>query len=722
VVSDCLTRSSYPYMLSSNQVLNQGRYRIIDQFGSYEAGRLYEAYDTVSNTKVVLRESAGQLGKVATAAQIENFKASFAADAKRLTNVEHPSILKVTDYFSEIDRQYLVMESCEGSDLASLVSGEEKAPSMSDILKWGDQLLDGLHYLHTQSPAIVHQAVSPRNARLSSNFKVKLLVSGESQESEALDSEAATDDSDLAYKALEQLWLGLDSASRKMIANSFGEKSEEILRQALDARTDIYSVGATLYFLLTKTEPTDSLARYLEILDGSDDPLQHPHEIDSSIPEDLSKLLMKSLELKREERFSSAAEMRAEFAKIKVPVGRIAEAINNTPVSAPEPTAMDKELEEERLSVEKQRMELEAEQRRLEEEQAKIEKRKLELEAEKKRQTELLEAKRVEEEKRKAEQLELEKLEAAKKAAAEKVKAQQAAEKAAAEKAAAEKAAAEKAAAEKAAAEKAAAEKAAAEKAAAEKAAAEKAAAEKAAAEKAAAEKAAAEKAAAEKAAAEKVRLEAERASLQKQKAELARKEAQIAEARKASSAAQAEVEKLQRDLAKENLLDLPREKTLAEPEIAGDVITLDVEGTTRSNAISDDTTFDLYSNEVPSKSFITRPPVLAGLAVVVIALVVGVWMLAGAGGSTKPSPAATLQAPPATEEKQPVQSETQAPDQSNAAFTSQTDPQQTAVTPGTETKVEHDAAKVKKQPTPQAKPTTEKKKNVTVDDLINDN
>jgi len=687
VVSDCLTRSSYPYMLSSNQVLNQGRYRIIDQFGSYEAGRLYEAYDTVSNTKVVLRESAGQLGKVATAAQIENFKASFAADAKRLTNVEHPSILKVTDYFSEIDRQYLVMESCEGSDLASLVSGEEKAPSMSDILKWGDQLLDGLHYLHTQSPAIVHQAVSPRNARLSSNFKVKLLVSGESQESEALDSEAATDDSDLAYKALEQLWLGLDSASRKMIANSFGEKSEEILRQALDARTDIYSVGATIYFLLTKTEPTDSLARYLEILDGSDDPLQHPHEIDSSIPEDLSKLLMKSLELKREERFSSAAEMRAEFAKIKVPVGRIAEAINNTPVSAPEPTAMDKELEEERLSVEKQRMELEAEQRRLEEEQAKIEKRKLELEAEKKRQTELLEAKRVEEEKRKAEQLELEKLEAAKKAAAEKVKAQQAAEKAAAEKAAAEKAAAEKAAAEK-----------------------------------AAAEKAAAEKAAAEKAAAEKVRLEAERASLQKQKAELARKEAQIAEARKASSAAQAEVEKLQRDLAKENLLDLPREKTLAEPEIAGDVITLDVEGTTRSNAISDDTTFDLYSNEVPSKSFITRPPVLAGLAVVVIALVVGVWMFAGAGGGTKPSPAATLQAPPATEEKQPVQSETQAPDQSNAAFTSQTDPQQTAVTPGTETKVEHDAAKVKKQPTPQAKPTTEKKKNVTVDDLINDN
>ena len=71
----------------------------------------------------------------------------------------------------------------------------------------------------------------------------------------------------------------------------------------------------------------------------------------------------------------------------------------------------------------------------------------------------------------------------------------------------------------------------------------------------------------------------------------------------------------------------------------------------------------------------------------------------------------------------EPVQSEeTQAPDQSNSAFTSQTDQQQAGVTPATETKVEHDAAKAKKQPAPQAKPTVEKKKNVTVDDLINDN
>src|SRR5262245_3261242 len=316
-------------MLSSNQVLNQGRYRIIDQFGSVESGRLYEAYDTVSNTKVVLRETVGQIGKVATPAQIENLKTAFAAGAQRLTTVEHPSLLKVTDYFSEIDHQYLVMESCEGSDLASLVS-DENAPGMSDIVKWADQLLDGLHYLHTQNPAIIHQGVSPRTARLSSNFKVKLVITGESSEGDGLDSGTDSNDSDLAYKPLEQLWLGLDSASQKMIANRFGESSEAVLRQALDARTDVYSAGATLYFLLTKTEPPDSLARYLEILDGNDDPLEKPHELDSLIPAELSELLMRSLELKREDRFSSAAEMRSELSKIKMPTSRLADAISST--------------------------------------------------------------------------------------------------------------------------------------------------------------------------------------------------------------------------------------------------------------------------------------------------------------------------------------------------------------------------------------------------------
>jgi serine/threonine protein kinase len=627
------------YMLSSNQVLNQGRYRIIDQFGSLDSGTLYEAYDTVSETKVVLRETVGQLGKVATATQIENFKAAFAENAKRLTEVEHPSLLKIKDFFSEIDRQYLVMESCEGSDLATLMSTQEKAPGVADILRWADQMLDGLHYLHIQNPRIIHQNINPQNARLTSNFKVKLFVASGTQANGATNSDnAASEDSDQAYKPLEQLWLGLDSASQKMIANSFGEKSEEILRQALDARTDVYSVGATVYFLLTKTEPADALARYLEILDGNDDPLQNPTELNSSVPTEVSEALMKALELKREDRFESAATMRAELAKVKIP-SRLAETRGNI-ASIVETTAVPPEsrLEAERLRDEKGGMELEAEQKRLEDERARIERRQLELAAEKKREAELLEARRIEERQK------AEKLEAENAAAAEKLWAENAA--------------------------------------------------------------------ADERARAEKL--------------ELARQQKRKTEIQKPSSATQSGVEKLQVDLAKDDLLDLPEHavEIAIEPDPITHVLALDVERPVINKSRAIDTSFDIYPDEMSHRSLFSRPPVLVALAAIVLVAIGVVWMFSASNRSATPPAASVQTLPGTTEEKQPTQSVETPAVGSNPSYASQSE-QPLAASPGStavESKAEQDARqKAHKQPTPQTKPTPEKKK-VTVDDLINDN
>lgn len=620
------------YMLSSNQVLNQGRYRIIDHFGGTDTGRLYEAYDTVSDTKVVLRETVGQLGKVATAAQIENFKANFAADAKRLAEVDHPSLLKIKDFFSEIDRQYLVMESCEGNDLASLISGDEKGPGVADILRWADQILDGVHYLHSQDPRIIHQNVSPQNARLTSNFKVKLLVTATEKATGAADSDARElDDEDQAYRALEQLWLGLDSASQKMIANSFGESSEEILRSPLDARTDVYSVGATVYFLLTKTEPTDALARHLEILDGNDDPLQKASDINESVPKEVSEILMKAMELKREDRFESASAMRAELSKVTIP-NRLADNRSPKMVSSLS-EAEDAHLDEERLRVEKERLELETAQKRLEEERALIEKRKLELDAEKKRTAQMIAARRLEEQ-QKAENLEAEK------AAAEKLKAAQAAD--------------------------------------------------------------------------EKARNE---------RSELARRRI---EAEKAASVVQPEVDKLQMELAKEDLLDLPEPaiERSAEPNVAADVLALDVEKPAVRASTAIDSSFDIYPDASNHGSFLSRPPILVAIAAAVLIGIIGVWMFAGSG-SPAATPAASVQTPAGSvDNTQPTQSVDTFAADSNSSATQQRETPSSDVTAAVpaDTKAEQDAKlKPHKQPTPQSKPAPEKKK-VTVDDLINDN
>jgi len=300
-------------MLSNDQVLGKGRYRIISTHTHDECGGIYEAYDTVSNTNVVLRESYGSAGRVMTAVQLDALNNAFAGDAKALTEVRHESLLSVQDYFSEIDRHYLVMESVNGSDFTRFLAMDEDLPALADMLSWTEQLLDALGYLHTQRRPIIHRDIRPSSVRLTSSFKVKLLTGGISAESSDVIMASAENPSDSAvlnYRPMEQLWGGLDPASQKVIANSYDDAGRRDLYAPLDARSDLYSLGATIYHVLSRTLPTDALERSIELLDGKTDPLVPLMEVAPAVPEDVSRLIMKALELKRGDRFDSAASMR----------------------------------------------------------------------------------------------------------------------------------------------------------------------------------------------------------------------------------------------------------------------------------------------------------------------------------------------------------------------------------------------------------------------------
>lgn len=305
-------------MLTSNQLLQKGRYRIINSLANDHNVGFYAAYDTVSNANVVLRESVGSGGQGATPAQIESVNAAFMGDAKTLSGVKHDALLSVRDYFSEVDRQYLVMESVDGQDLASFLNSDEKRPAVADVLKWADQLLDGLSYLHSLPKPFVHRDVRPDNIRLTKNYTVKLLTAGlESWVGNGVNATKnySGDDVILHYRPLEQLWNGLDPTSQKVIANSFSDESSRIITQPLDARCDLYSLAATLYHVLSRALPSDALERAIEILEGNADPLQPLSEIEPSVPVEVSAAIMKALSIKREDRFASAAEMRNELLR-----------------------------------------------------------------------------------------------------------------------------------------------------------------------------------------------------------------------------------------------------------------------------------------------------------------------------------------------------------------------------------------------------------------------
>ncbi len=341
--------SSKQNMLATDQILNQGRYRIINSVGQDDAGGTYVAYDTVSSTSVVLRESIGKLGKVATASQVIAMNEAFAGGAKALTQIRHEALISVQDYFSEIDRQYLVLESVTGLDLNGFLIDGEQRPSLPQVLSWAEQLLNGLNYLHRLSPPVFHRDIRPENIKLTAEGRVKLLITGVETDSGATAhapvSNRTVANTTFHYRPLEQLWAGLDSTSQRVILNDYDERSEAILLKPHDARSDLYSFAASIYHILTGTLPFDALDRSIAILEGKADPLLSPTELDKSIPSDISKVLMTAMAIRRENRFDSAVIM---FQVLRTAAARVNERkpedAKAVTVPAPEPVFTESEI------------------------------------------------------------------------------------------------------------------------------------------------------------------------------------------------------------------------------------------------------------------------------------------------------------------------------------------------------------------------------------------
>jgi serine/threonine protein kinase len=394
-------------MIGVEEITQTGRYRKIEE--PRNGGSVYEAYDSVLETNVVLREIPVRLGKITSLGQQEAIRDAFSEEAKVFTAIKHESIQRVLDFFSDLDRHCLIMESIPGSDLGELLEKKRGAFPLHDIMNWADQLLDALHYLHTYAPPVFHRNVKPQNLKLTPGGKIKLLACSFTK-----DTDAPTG-SDLNYLSLEQIWNGLDPASQKVITNSYDERSEKLLRQPADARSDIYSVGATLYHLITGCVPIDPLERSIDTLDGKTDPLRSAYALDPGVPPEISEVLMRAMEIKRENRYDSAVIMRQVLrtALVRVKERETLDAVKQDEMNAAWEASLAEEkrlgeersieeqrqnaieaeraaAEEEHRLAEQLRLEAEAEKERLEEERRLTEQRRLELEDEKKRQAGLV--------------------------------------------------------------------------------------------------------------------------------------------------------------------------------------------------------------------------------------------------------------------------------------------------------------------------------------------
>ncbi len=267
-------------MIAPNTLL-QNRYLVQHQIGQGGMGAVYVATDQRFGSTVALKE---------TFFDDPNLRKAFEREARLLNHLRHPALPRVSDHFTEEQGQFIVMEYIAGDDLAEKLKERGGAFPLSEVLNWADQLLDALDYLHTQEPSIIHRDIKPQNLKLTPRKHIVLLDFG------------------LAKGALAQ-------ATTAVTKSVFGYSRhyaslEQIQGAGTDPRSDIYSLAATLYHLMTGVVPPDALTRATAVLNGQPDPLLPANDVHAQVTPAVAEVVSKAMAQNASQRPQSAAEMR----------------------------------------------------------------------------------------------------------------------------------------------------------------------------------------------------------------------------------------------------------------------------------------------------------------------------------------------------------------------------------------------------------------------------
>ena len=281
-------------MLNSDQIL-ANRYRLVLLVGQGAMGAVYDAEDLVFNRRVALKEM--QYAPEASDKQIEQTRAQFEREAKILASLRHPNLPRVTDYFTFGDQQFLVMDYIEGQSLEDVMLLHPGGLDEATVLDWGDQLLSALEYIHRHG--LVHRDVKPANIRVTPDGHVFLVDFGLVKVFDPASPKTATAVRGLGtpqYAPPEQYDAELGHT---------------------EPRSDLYSLGATLYHLLTD-EPPATVTRRV----ANPGAFRTLREIKPAISPEVEQVILRAMELSVARRFASASDMRSalKLARARVQV------------------------------------------------------------------------------------------------------------------------------------------------------------------------------------------------------------------------------------------------------------------------------------------------------------------------------------------------------------------------------------------------------------------
>lgn len=213
----------------------------------------------------------------------------FYREASVLASLDHPNLPKVSDFFSEGGRDYLVMDFVPGQDLKSLMDDARRAGrflEQSLVVDWALQLLDALDYMHHQDPPVIHRDIKPGNIKRTPSGLVKLVDFG-------LVKQMLPDE--MTVTVIQ----GRGTALYTPLEQYGGDTGHT------EPRSDLYSLGATLYHLLTNQPPPEAKERFLR-----PDSLLPPRHFNPGIDVEVERAVLWALGLHPDDRPPDAASLR----------------------------------------------------------------------------------------------------------------------------------------------------------------------------------------------------------------------------------------------------------------------------------------------------------------------------------------------------------------------------------------------------------------------------
>ncbi|HQR36902.1 MAG TPA: protein kinase [Blastocatellia bacterium] len=276
-----MSKKGFTEDLESGTLLND-RYQIVKRIGGGGMGSVYQARDRrLSDRLCAVKEMIQQFSDEN---QQQKAVEDFLREAQLLASLDHPSIPTIFDYFIEGGRYYLVMYYIQGRDFEAEMERRGGTVDELTVTQWAIQTCDVLAYIHEQNPPIIYRDMKPANLMLDERRNKVMLI-----------------DFGIA-RFVAPTVKGVTAIG------TMGYRPPELFSGKVEPRSDIYSLGATMFHMLTGVDPQDNP---LLIFDFTKH--QRPRQIRPSITHEMDAILVKMVAHKPEERHASSLELKKEL-------------------------------------------------------------------------------------------------------------------------------------------------------------------------------------------------------------------------------------------------------------------------------------------------------------------------------------------------------------------------------------------------------------------------